>query len=192
MQAVVAEAVHVSTNTALHVLGLLALEPAGMEAVITHWESVFNLLERSINSGRATETASALRLMTNLYNSEPGIAHCLEQFPVFNGLALKAVERKEMGISEYAGALWFNMLVTNPEVLDREELMPVVQFLVFTLQSSESKALEVLYAAKALALIATASEEFRRGIREMKVTVPLRSELHLAIYRDLKVILGEC
>jgi len=190
MPSLLTEALSVPVELALHVIGLLALEPAGAEAISTNWEAVYSLAEDAINRGSSKAAALALRLLVNLYSSEPGILLCVEEMPVLHGLALNGLERDIAEIRLPASALYFNLLLTWPEPLERDEFLPAAKALQGVLKGA-AKELEALYAAKALALLASGCADLRTFLKETTCPVQIRSAVHIAIAASLRAILGE-
>lgn len=186
MPSLLNEALGLPVATALHVIGVLALEPAGAEAIGKDWETVYSRVEQAINRGSPQTAALALRLLVNLYSSEPGIQLCVEQMPMLHGLALSALERNTEELRLPASALYFNLLLTYPEAVERDEFLPAAKALQGILKGAE-KELEALYAAKALALLATT--DLRVYLKETACPMQLRSAIHIAIAASLREVL---
>lgn len=182
------EAQGLAAETGLHVIAVIALEPAGAEAIAKDWEAVYSQVEKALNRGSSKEAALALRLLVNLYCSEPGISLCIEEMPVLHGLALHAFERNEAELHIPASALYFNLALTYPEPLERDEFMAAAQALQRVLRTAE-KELEALYAAKALGMLAAGCEAMRSYLKESGCQVPLRSAIHIALESNLRAIL---
>lgn len=190
MPTLLSETLRLTEETVLHVIAVIALDPAGAEAISKDWETVYNHVENAINRGSSKEAALALRFLVNLYSSEPGISLCIEQMPVFHVLALHSLERNEAELHLPAFALYFNLFLTYPEPLDREEFIGTAQILQKVLRTAE-KEVEALYAAKALTMLVSGCGEIRSYLKESACQIQLRSAIHIAIAADLRLILGE-